>query len=62
MATLIAVGLVVLFGALFAAMAVTPLAMEELNARQLESKKVATPVTFERQMPHLAPAHEVQAA
>ena len=62
MATMIVVGLVVLFGALFAAMAVTPMALEELNSRPVESKKSASPVTFERQLPHIVPAHEAQAA
>ena len=62
MATLIVVGLVVLVGALFAVMAFAPLALEEINSRPGESKNSASPVTFERQLPHIAPANEAQAA
>jgi hypothetical protein len=62
MATMIVAGLVVVVGAMFAMMAVAPVALEEITSRSVESKKSAPPVTFERQLPHIAPAHEAQAA
>ena len=62
MATLIVAGLVVFVGALFAVMAVAPVALEEMTSRPVESKKSVPPVTFERQLPHIAPARDAQAA
>ena len=58
MATMIVAALVVVVGAMFAVMAVAPVALEELTSRPVESKKSVQPVTFERQLPHIVPARE----
>jgi hypothetical protein len=62
MATMIVVALVLVFGALFAAMAVAPMAIEAVSARPIAAKRVISPVHFEQQAPRIAPAHEARAA
>lgn len=62
MATMIVVGVLVMFGALFVAMAVTPMVLEEMSSTQDESKQSLSPVSFERQLPRIVPTHDVQAA
>ena len=62
MATMLVAGLVVIVGAMFAVMAMAPMALEEVNSRPVDSKKSVPPVTFERQLPHIAPASDAQAA
>jgi hypothetical protein len=62
MATMIVAALVLAFGVLFAAMAVTPMVLEELSAKPDVSKRATTPVSFECRDPRIAPAHEAQAA
>jgi hypothetical protein len=61
-ATLIVVALVFAFGALFAAMAATPMAIEVVSARPTVAKRVISPVPFEQAAPRTAPAHEAHAA
>lgn len=59
MATVAVVVLVAMFGALFAAMAVAPVVMEEMRA----ASRPATDLhVVERHQPRIAPAPEPQAA
>lgn len=62
MATMMVAGILAVFGALFAAMAVTPMVLEEISPAPDESKQTPSPVSFERQLPRPVPTHDAEAA
>lgn len=62
MTTLLIIGLILIFGALYAAMAVTPMVIEEMNPEPRGERPVTAPVIFERQLPRIAPETNAEAA
>ncbi|MEJ7837668.1 MAG: hypothetical protein WKF81_02570 [Thermomicrobiales bacterium] len=62
MTTMLITGLIVIFGALYAAMAVTPMAIEEMNSEPDGARPISSPVVFERQLPRIAPETNAEAA